>query len=230
MSPKNHPIDVPVRALTRFANRAQTVRKTPVRPSLTRRRLTAVALGALILSSGFVPLPAQAKKSSVVEKPIKRFIGAVRYGKNEMALKMVDDLSQAKLLLGDQWDKGTKEQQKEFRKLFSQLFSVIAFPKLKNNLQKVASILYGKPEFKGKTAILPSTLVVQHALKKQEIKLSYTLAKTKGGYKLVDVTFQGDKSLLTNIRDDQIGPLMKEGGWNHLITQLRARMSELPKP
>jgi phospholipid transport system substrate-binding protein len=37
----------------------------------------------------------------------------------------------------------------------------------------------------------------------------------------------GDKSMLTNIRDDQVAPILKEGGLPHLFDLMRKRAAEL---
>lgn len=184
----------------------------------------------LVLAGLLAPLPSSAAaKSSVrkVKKPITVFVNAVRYGKNDVALKYVDGNAQGAFLLGDEWSKASPAQKKEFISLFHVLFSEIAFPKLKDNLQKIETILYGDVESVDGFTEITSTLVVLHPMKKQEVKVRYRLSKTGSKYRLVDVTFEGDASLLTHIRQDQIQPLMKEGGWDGLMTQLKARATEI---
>lgn len=172
--------------------------------------------------------PAEAAASaSKVKKPIQTFVNAVRYDKTALALKYVDGQAQGALLLGADWSKGTPAQQAEFIKLFHVVFSQIAFPKLKDNLQKIETILYGAPEEKDGYTEITSTLVVLHPMKKQEVKVRYRLSETKGAYRLVDVTFEGDESLLTHVRDEQIRPLMADGGWDGLLEQLRGRVAEI---
>lgn len=162
-----------------------------------------------------------------VEKPIKSFIAAVRYGKDDVAKKMIDGEAQGRVLLSASWDTATPEQKKEFVALFADVFSATAFPRLRDNFQKIETIVYANPTTEKDSAQIDSTLVILHPLKKQEIKVRYALSKTKAGYKLVDVTFAGDKSMLTNIRDDQIAPLFAEGGWTKLLDTLRVRSKEL---
>lgn len=164
---------------------------------------------------------------AATEGPIKRFVNAVRYNKDQIALKQVDGDAQGRILLGDDWEKGTKAQRDEFIALFHRIFSASAFPRLRDNLQKIETIVYSAPEKDGKEATVTSTLVLLHPLKKEEIKVHYRLAQSKQGYRLVDVTFDGDRSLLTNVREDQIKPLYAEGGWPHLLDQMRARVKQL---
>jgi phospholipid transport system substrate-binding protein len=185
-------------------------------------------MSALLAALLAIAAPAAASDADV-EKPIKTFIGAVRYGKDEVAKKLIDGEAQGRVLLADHWDSGTAEQRKEVVALFANVFSAIAFPKLRENFQKIETIVYGKPAVDKDRAELDSTLVVLHPMKKQEIKVRYTLSKTKSGYKLVDVTFAGDKSVLANIRDDQIQPLFAEGGWPKVLEALREKSKELKK-
>jgi phospholipid transport system substrate-binding protein len=63
-------------------------------------------------------------------------------------------------------------------------------------------------------------------MKKQELKVKYHLAKTKAGWQVVDVAVLGD-SMLKGIRDDQVQPLLKEGGWDKLLKAMRDKVAEL---
>lgn len=185
-----------------------------------------VLMSALLAALIAVALPAAAGDADV-EKPIKSFIGAVRYGKDDIAKKLIDGDAQGRALLAASWDSGTPAQKKEFADLFVDVFSGTAFPKLRDNFQKIETIVYAKPVVDKDHAEIDSTLVILHPMKKQEIKVRYSLSKGKGGYRLVDVTFAGDKSVLTNIRDDQIAPLFNEGGWQKVLDMLREKAKEL---
>lgn len=181
---------------------------------------------ALLAAFALAPSIAMAG-SAEVEKPIKTFISAVRYGKDDVARKLIDGDAQGRVLLGTNWDKGSADQQKEFVTLFSDVFAGTAFPKLRENFQKIETIIYGKPAEEKDRAEIDSTLVILHPMKKQEVKVRYSLSKTKSGYRLVDVTFAGDKSVLTSTREDQIDPLFKEGGWDKVLEMLRERSKEI---
>jgi len=186
-------------------------------------RILVLALALLL------PSWARAGNQAPLEKPIKTFVNAVRYGKDSIALKQVDGPAQAQLLLGDAWSKATPAQQKEFIALFHVIFSAAAFPRLRENLQKVEAIGYGAASLKGDRAELTSTLVIQHPLKKEELKVRYVLSKNSSGWQLVDVTLGPDQSLLTTVREDQVAPLYAKGGWEGLLSALRTRVEELKK-
>ncbi len=190
-----------------------------IRPS-TR---SAALMAALTLT--FTAVTSLAAPGDEVSKPVKTLIGSIRQERDLNALKLLSGEEQGKILLGDQWDKGTPEQKKEFITLFHSLFGKIAFPKVRENFQHLATILYQKPQVDGQKAELGSTIVIDHPVKKQELKLKYQLVNQKG-WKVVDVAVLGD-SMLEDIRDDQVTPIMKEGGWPFLLDLMRKKDAEL---
>jgi phospholipid transport system substrate-binding protein len=188
-------------------------------------RLRSLALLATLT----LALPALAAPNEAVTKPVKTLVQSVRFSKDDMALKYLNGEEQGRFLLGDDWAKGTDAQRKEFIQLFNSLFSKIAFPRVRENFKNLASITYEDPAVEGDTAKLKSTIVIEHPLKKQEMKLQYSLAKDKANnnaWKVVDVAVLGD-SMLTGIRDDQVRPIMQQGGWDHLLDLMRKKNAEL---
>ncbi len=159
-------------------------------------------------------------------KAIATLIGAVRYGKFVMGLKALDGTAQGAFLLGDNWQKGTDAQRTEFVTLFHTIFAKVAFPKMQKNFENIQTVVYDAPVVAGNKATVKSTLVVLHALKKQEFKLKYQLVQTGAEFKVVDVEVLGD-SMLTGVRNDQINPILKEGGWPHLLDLLRQKAKSL---
>jgi phospholipid transport system substrate-binding protein len=172
-----------------------------------------------------------ARAESDVEKPVSVLVKSVRYTQDAKALKQLDTESEGKILLGDDWAKGTAAQRTEFQSLFQTLFAGLAFPKLRDNLQNLGTTLFDKPEVSGETAKLTSTLVIDHPLKKQEIRARFDM-RNKGGWKVVDVTILGvgkEESMLTGIRNEQIIPIMAQGGWAHLLDAMRQRAEQIKK-
>ncbi|HEX5753756.1 MAG TPA: ABC transporter substrate-binding protein [Archangium sp.] len=173
-------------------------------------------------------LPALAAPNETIAKPVKTVVQSVRYSKDDLALKQLANEEQGRFLLGEDWEKGTDAQRKEFTKLFNSLFAKIAFPKVRENFKNLASITYDDPAVEGDKANVKSTVVIEHPLKKQEMKLQYTVVKSQGGWKVLDVAVLGD-SMLTGIRDDQVRPILKQGGWDKLLELMRAKEAELSK-
>ncbi len=184
--------------------------------------LTLVA--APVLAAPAAPPAAAPAEAAVnpVEKPIRTLIGAIRFGKFPMALQQLSGDAQGKVLLGDEWQKATEAQRSEFIKTFHAVFAKQAMPKIQSNFEHLEAMVYEAPEITGDTAAIKSVVTVLHAMKKQEFKLKYKLAKVGADWKIVDVSVLGD-SMLKGIRDDQIIPIMKEGGWNQLLQLLREK-------
>ena len=186
----------------------------------------------IVLSAALaVALAAPAYAATPVEKPVKLLIGAVRYGKDSLALTGLDGDAQGRVLLGDEWAKATPKERSEFTRLFQELFAAMAFPKLRADLVHLDTTLYQPPQVTGDHAELDSTLVILHPLAKQEIKVRYDLHKQKGAWKVVDVSVlgTGDPSMLTGIRDQQVRPIFKDGGWDKLLSLMRARLAQVKK-
>ena len=185
------------------------------------RRLTVLSLALLVAG------PAIAAPKDEVSKPLKTVIQAVRFGKDPLAVKQFAGDDQGKMLLGDDWAKGTDAQRKEFVTLFHALFAQKAFPNIRKNFENLDTVLYDEPTLSGDKAEIGSTILINHPMKKQELKVTYNLIKAKAGYQVVDVTVKGGNSMLTDIRDDQVQPLLKEGGWDGLLKAMRDKSAEL---
>jgi phospholipid transport system substrate-binding protein len=181
---------------------------------------------ALVVALG-VAAPALAADEAVV-KPLKTVIGSVRYGKDLAALNQFAGEEQGRLLLGADWDKASAAQRKEFTELFRTLFAKMAFPKIRSNFEHLGTVLYDTPEVSADKAKVASIIVIDHPLKKQELKVKYKMAKEGAAWKVVDVSVLGD-SMLEGIRDDQIKPLLKEGGMDLLLKTMREKAKELEK-
>jgi phospholipid transport system substrate-binding protein len=179
-----------------------------------------------LLSALALALPAAAAPNDAVAKPVKTVVQAVRYSKDDMALKHFASEEQGRLLLGEEWSKGTDAQRAEFIKLFQSLFSKIAFPKVRANFKNLVSMTYADPAVEGEQAKLGSTIVIEHELKKQELKVEYAMVKDKGAWKVLDVAVLGD-SMLKGIREEQIKPIMQDGGWDNLLKLMREKEAEL---
>jgi phospholipid transport system substrate-binding protein len=181
-----------------------------------------------LLASLTLCLPAFAASNEPVAKPVKTVVQSVRLSKDDLALKQLADDEQGRFLLGEDWAKGTDAQRKEFTELFHSLFAKIAFPKVRENFKNLQSITYEDPKVEGEKASVSSLVVINHPLKKQEMKLRYSVVKDANAWKVLDVFVLGD-SMLTGIRDDQVRPIFQQGGWDHLLGLMRLKNAELSK-
>ena len=187
---------------------------------MSRPLARTLALALVVLA---VPAFAQ---TDAITKPVKLVFGSVRYAKDQAALKQFNSEAQGRMLLGDQWDKASAAQRKEFSSLFNTLFAKIAFPKIRENFKHLGAVNYEEPKVEGDKATVASTIVIEHPLKKQELKVRYLVQKEGGAWKVVDVSVLGD-SMLGGIRDEQVKPLLAEGGMELLLERMRAKAKEL---
>ncbi|NMO20346.1 ABC transporter substrate-binding protein [Pyxidicoccus fallax] len=169
-----------------------------------------------------------APKEDAVAKPVKTVVQSVRYERDALALKHFGSEEQGKYLLGDAWAKGTDAQRKEFVQLFQDLFAAIAFPRVRENFKNLDSITYEPAQVTGNEATIASTIFIKHPLKTQEMKLNYRLIKDAAAWKVVDVKVLGS-SMLTDIRDSQVQPLLKQGGWDLLLARMRTELAKVQK-
>ncbi len=180
---------------------------------------------ALALALFALPALAASPKDEI-SKPLKVVVNSVRYGKDLAALRLFAAEEQGKQLMGDNWAKGTDAQRAEFQKLFLQLFGKMAFPKIRKNFENLDTVLYDEPTVKGDRAQIASTILINHPMKKQELKVKYDLVKGRSGWQVIDVTVLGD-SMLKGIREEQLAPLFKDGGWEGVLKAMRERDAEL---
>lgn len=192
---------------------------------MNARFRTVTFLAAMALA---VPALAAAPKDDAVAKPVKTVVQSVRYERDAAALKLFGSEEQGKFLLGDAWAKGTDAQRKEFVELFQGLFAGIAFPRVRENFKNLDSITYEPADVKGNEATVASTIFIKHPLKTQEMKLKYRLIKDAAAWKVVDVTVLGS-SMLQDIRDSQVQPLLNQGGWDLLLTRMRTELAKVQK-
>ena len=169
-----------------------------------------------------------APKEDAAAKPVKTVVQSVRYERDAAALKLFGSEEQGKFLLGDAWTKGTDAQRKEFVQLFQGLFAGIAFPRVRENFKNLDSITYEPADVKGSEATVASTIFIKHPLKTQEMKVKYRLVKDAAAWKVVDVSVLGS-SMLQDIRDTQVQPLLNQGGWDLLLTRMRTELAKVQK-
>ncbi|HVE87898.1 MAG TPA: ABC transporter substrate-binding protein [Myxococcales bacterium] len=185
---------------------------------------TLLAAAAVIAASVSARAAEDAKNLPEV-KPLQAIIGNIRQERDLKALTYFAAEEQGKYLTGEYWAKATPAQQQEFTKGFQELFAKIAFPKVRKNFEHLAAVLYEPPKKEGEKTTVASVVQIDHPVKKQELKLKYWVAQEKGSWRVVDVSVLGD-SMLQGIRDDQVIPLLKEGGWEKLLKAMKDKLAE----
>jgi phospholipid transport system substrate-binding protein len=143
--------------------------------------LRTLRLSACLLA-GAAALPSFAASDPATNKPINVTIQAVKIAKDDLALKQFAPEAQGKFLMGDDWAKGTDAQRKEFTQLFQSLFKKVAFPKIRENLKNLDAVNPGDAKIDGDNATVETLLVIDHPLKKQELKLKFSEVKEAGAW------------------------------------------------
>jgi len=194
-----------------------------------RTKLIAVAaLFAFALSAA----PAEAKgkkkkqKTTQYQKPVKMLIGAIRYKKDKLALKLLALDQMTKELNASHWDEMKPAERKEFEKNLGILLQKLSFPKARDLFKHIDAILYDQPTVKGDRATIKSTIVVHRAYKKKEIVITWTLFKRGKKWLILDTKTVGE-STTKGLREDQVDPLVNEGGVKKLLQAMRDKVKEL---
>ena len=188
----------------------------------------------LMLSLLAFPAPAQAQKKGgnkahkKFQKPVKMLIGAIRYGKYDLALKLLDLDQMTRRLNAGHWAKMNAAQRAEFSKHLGTLLKKLSFVKARGLFKHIDAVLYDAPKLGAKQVSIRSTIVVHRAYKKKELVITWFMLKHKRGYRIVDVKTVGE-STVAGLREEQIDPLVKEGGVALLLKKMRAKVAEVSK-
>jgi ABC-type transporter MlaC component len=166
-------------------------------------------------------------ESPAVQKSLKSFIAAIRYGKDAIAIKYISCEDMAQSLLGDTAAQMTPEQRQQFTAGLATLLQRLSFPKGRDLFKYLDAVLYDPATPQGDQVHCKSTVVVHRDLKKQEIPIEWVLVKRAGQYKIVDVVTTGE-STMAAIRQDQILPLLKQGGVDALLAAVREKIAAAP--
>jgi ABC-type transporter MlaC component len=171
---------------------------------------------------------ADAATDKATQKTLKSLVGAIRYGKDDLAAKQVAFPQMAKTLLADDWQKLSPAEQTELSKGLETLVRALSFPKGKDMFQYLDAVLYESARVEGDTAKVKSTVVVHRDLKKAEIIIDWVLANDGGTWKVLDTIMLGESTLL-GLRNEQVKPLLAEGGTAAVMKAVREKVAEVKK-
>lgn len=190
-------------------------------------RLAAAVMAAVVIgthaASAFAASP-----DKDVQKTIKVLINSIRYEKDDMAAKQVAFDVMIERLMGDAWKDVPDGDRKELIAGMEKLIRGISFPAGRGMFKYLDNILYEPVRVEGGVARCKSTVVIHRDLKKTEVAIDWVLAKSGAGWKVYDTVMLGE-STLEGIREEQIGPLLKEGGVPAVMRALRTKLAELEK-
>jgi phospholipid transport system substrate-binding protein len=176
---------------------------------------------------------AQAPSAAEGQKPIKTLINAIRYSKDDLASKQVGYDVMVENLMDTAWKDTSDADKKELISGMEKLIRGISFPAGRDIFKYLDNVLYDAPRMDGDAVKVKSTIVIHRDLKKSEIVIDWVLARspsnTGGGqWKVYDTVMQGE-STLVGIRDEQIKPLLKEGGVAAVKKAMAEKVAEISK-
>ncbi|MCA9672161.1 MAG: ABC transporter substrate-binding protein [Myxococcales bacterium] len=189
-------------------------------------RIATLGLCLALLFPAVSERPAAAAKDTAFKKPIKVLIGGVRYGKNALAMKMLDLEAMAATMCGSHWSKMSAGQKAEFQKGIGIIIRKSSFKKARDVFKHIDAVLYGKPAVSGEQARIKTTIVIHRAYKKKELVVNWVLKKTGKRYRILDIEMAGE-STLKGIHDEEVQPLIKKGGTSLLLKKLKGKVSSL---
>jgi len=191
------------------------------------KKLAIMTFSACVIALFAAPTPvsAAAPSDAVAQKTIKTLLNTIRYGKDDLAAKQVAFTTMAKELLADAWGKASAAEQKEIAEGLEVLIRRISFPAGRKMFKHLDAVLYDKVRTKGEQALCKTTVVVHRNYKKTEIIIDFVLVEEAGAWKVVDTILVGE-STLEAIREDDVEPLLDEGGMAALLKALRKKIKE----
>jgi phospholipid transport system substrate-binding protein len=185
-------------------------------------------LGLLALVAMARVASAESADDKAVQKTLKTLVSSIRYSKDDIAAKQLSFEAMAKALLQDTWTTMSEPERKEFLTHLDTLMRRMSFAKGRDMFQYLDAVLYEPVKVQGEVAHCKSTVVVHRELKKTEIPIEWVLVKEGGAWKVADTVTMGE-STTEGIRQDQVLPLLKEGGVPALLDAMRKKAAEFKK-
>ena len=182
-------------------------------------------LNAFVLSNAHAAASAD---DQTVQKVVKTLINSIRYSKDDLAAQQLAFTSMSKALLTDSWGKMSDADKKDFSSNLETLLRLIAFPKGREIFQYLDAIQYEPVKMQGSEAHCKSNVVIHRQLKKTELAIEWVLTKEEGAWKVLDTISLGEGTA-QGIREDQIKPLLAEGGVPAVLEAMHKKVAELKK-
>lgn len=176
----------------------------------------------------FVAIPCRAQSATsandaAVQKTLKILIGAIRYKKDDLALKQLALPEMSQVLMGESWSTMQTSEKDAFLGDLATLLKGMCFPRGRDIFQYLDAVFYAPATFSEHEAHCKSTVVVHRELKKTEIVIDWVLHQQAGGaWRVVDTKMLGE-STAEGIREDQVLPLLKEGGVAKVLEAMRTQ-------
>jgi phospholipid transport system substrate-binding protein len=161
-----------------------------------------------------------------VQKTIKTVLTSIRYEKDSLASRKIDFDKMAELAMGDHWKSVGPDDRQRLSQGIKTITEKLSFPKARELFKHLDAVLYDAPRVKNNTAHLKTTIVVHRNYKKEEVVIDFVLFKRSDQWKIVDTVILGE-STLEGVYEDQIEPLIDEGGVPSVLQALNRKLKTL---
>ena len=132
----------------------------------------------------------------------------------------LDSLSQQ--ALGAQWGKLDAAGRDQFLHLMRELLEKLAYPRASEFFGSL-NIQYGRERSQGARRVVPTTVKRSGG---GAVSIDYVLQQTRGRWQVVDIVLDG-QSLAQNVTG-QIQAVLRQGSYQGLIAQMKARLKQQP--
>lgn len=168
-----------------------------------------------------------AADAAAAQKSVRALINAIRYNKDAVAAKHLNFEGMARLLLLQDYDKASAAQRQQFVASLGTLVAKTSFPKGREMFHYLDALLFEAASQAGDTLQVGSVVVVHRNLKKVELPITWVLTRSQDVWQVVDIISMKE-STAHGIREEEVLPLMQEGGMAKVLAAMQERLAQLP--
>ena len=172
------------------------------------------------------PKRPSAEDTAAAQKAVRALVNAIRYNKDDLAVSKLNLVAMARVLLGDAWATATAAQQQDVVASLTTLLTRTSFPKGRELFAYLDALLFEAAQQRGSRIEVKTVVVVHRNLKKVELPIEWVLTRERGTWQVVDIISMNE-STAEGIRDEEVAPLLQEGGVAKLIATMHERAARM---
>lgn len=171
---------------------------------------------------------ASSPAASGAEPTLKKLINLIRFGRDDKAAALLAFDAMAQRLMGEDWGKLSASDQKEMVAGLEKVLRRVSFERGREVFKYLNALRFDPARQEGDTTHVRSVVVIFRDLKKSEVVIDWVLIRTPSGFKVVDTVILGE-STADAVRNEEVKPLLAEGGVPALMAALRKKVAEVSK-
>ena len=153
---------------------------------------------------------------------VKKMVGLIRYGKNDLALKSIGLPQATAYLMGSYHGQATLDQLGQIEGLLGEYLKVSAFPLARKYFEDI-DLSYDKPVVKGDAVHIRASLLYGGS---EQIKFTWVVVESDGEYVVTDFLDDRNQSSLKASRDKQIQKVLQRKGIPGLIKAMETAVEK----